>query len=235
MKLVDISCPRCGAGLTITDSTKTVHCEYCNHEFIVDDEIIHVAHSINDAEQLGYDLEAGRQRYMREQEGEKNILQSGLCPHCGTVVFMDKAHTTEICYKCHKEFSSEAANLFERANLLVECEPAVNVLQYYDKALALQSDGAMLIKHRNKCNRRKVFSVLDEAINKIKLLLFNPVIVIAIVVGAGISAALGYNKIAVKFFLFSFAYPLLWKMAYASWGERIFLLIVTIVLLLVIF
>jgi len=153
MKLVDISCPRCGAGLTITDSTKTVHCEYCNHEFIVDDEIIHVAHSINDAEQLGYDLEAGRQRYMREQEGEKNILQSGLCPHCGTVVFMDKAHTTEICYKCHKEFSSEAANLFERANLLVECEPAVNVLQYYDKALALQSDGAMLIKHRNKCNR----------------------------------------------------------------------------------
>ena len=86
MKLVDVSCPHCGAGLTITDNTRTVHCEYCNHDFIVDDELIHVAHSIDDAEQLGYDLEAGRQRYMREQEGEKNILQSGLCPHCGTVI-----------------------------------------------------------------------------------------------------------------------------------------------------
>ena len=242
MKLVDISCPHCGAGLTITDNAKTVRCEYCNHDFIIDDEVIRVAHRIEDAEQLGYDLEAGRQRYMREQEGEKNILQSGLCPHCGTAVFTDKKHTAEICYKCHKKFNTEAANLFERASLLAGYEPETNALQYYvealqyyDEALALQSDGAMLIKHRNKCNFRKVLSVLDEAINTIKFLLFNPVIVIAIVVGTGISAGLGYNNIAVKLFLFSFVYPLLWKMAYASWGERIYLLVVAIILLLVIF
>lgn len=153
-----------------------------------------------------------------------------------------KKHTAEICYKCHKKFNTEAANLFERASLLAGYEPETNALQhyvealqYYDEALALQSDGAMLIKHRNKCNFRKVLSVLDEAINTIKFLLFNPVIVIAIVVGTGISAGLGYNNIAVKLFLFSFVYPLLWKMAYASWGERIYLLVVAIILLLVIF
>jgi ribosomal protein S27AE len=118
MKLVDVSCPHCGAGVKITDNAKTVNCEYCNYDFIIDDEGTRVAHRIEDAEQLGYDLEAGRRKDISEQEGKKNLLRSGLCPHCGTAVFMDKAHLTEICYECHKEFNTEAANLFERANLL---------------------------------------------------------------------------------------------------------------------
>ena len=89
MKLLDITCPHCGAAMKVTDNAKTVHCEYCNHDFIIDDEVIHTAHRIENAEQLGYDLEAGRRRYSREQEELKNRLHSGLCPHCGALVYVD--------------------------------------------------------------------------------------------------------------------------------------------------
>lgn len=153
MKLLDITCPHCGSGMKVTDNAKTVHCEYCNHYFIIDDEVIHTAHCIENAEQLGYDLEAGRRRYLREQERKKDVLQSGLCPHCGTSVFMVKAHATEICYKCHKEFNAEAAALFERADLLSKYKKKEDALKCYDKALALQSNGVMLKKRRNKCKR----------------------------------------------------------------------------------
>ena len=153
MKLLDAICPHCGAGMKVTDNARTVHCEYCNHDFIIDDEVIHTAHRIEDAEQLGYELEAGRRRYVREQESKKDVLQSGLCPHCGTVVFMDKAHTSDICYECHKEFNAEAAALFERADLLSKYKKKEDALKCYDKALALQSNGVMLIKRRNKCKR----------------------------------------------------------------------------------
>lgn len=153
MKLLDVTCPHCGAAMKVTENAKTVHCEYCNHDFVFDDEVIHTAHHIEDAEQLGYDLEAGRRRYGREQENQKDVLQSGLCPHCGAAVFMDKAHTNEICYECHKEFNEEAAALFERAELLSEYKKREDALKCYDKALALQSNGTMLIKRRNKCKR----------------------------------------------------------------------------------
>ena len=148
MKLLDITCPHCGAAMKVTDNAKTGHCEYCNHDFIIDDEVIHTDYRIENAEQLGYDLEAGRRRYLREQESKKDVLQSGLCPHCGTSVFMVKAHATEICYKCHKEFNAEAADLFERADLLSKYKKKEDALKCYDKALALQSDGATLIKRR---------------------------------------------------------------------------------------
>ena len=210
MKLVDVSCPHCGAGLTITDNTRTVHCEYCNHDFIVDDELIHVAHSIDDAEQLRYDLETGRQRYMREQEGEKNILQSGLCPHCGTVVFMDKTHTTEICYKCHKEINTEAANLFERANLQAEFEPETKVIQYYDKALALQNDGHALIDFKRRMHKKAV-------IGKIKLCIFNPIVLGTLFISTIVCGASGNHALLQYFptlFLLTIFYPVFWEMAY---------------------
>ena len=70
MKLLDITCPHCGSGMKVTDNAKAVHCEYCNHDLIIDDEVIHTAHHIEDAEQLGYDLEAGRRRYLREEESK---------------------------------------------------------------------------------------------------------------------------------------------------------------------
>ena len=133
MKLLDITCPHCGSGMKVTDNAKAVHCEYCNHDLIIDDEVIHTAHHIEDAEQLGYDLEAGRRRYLREEESKKGVLQ--------------------ICYKCHKEFNAEAADLFERADLLSKYKKKEDALKCYDKALALQSDGATLIKRRKKCKR----------------------------------------------------------------------------------
>jgi hypothetical protein len=68
-------------GESAASNRKAVRPSYvagCNHDFIIDEEVIHIAHHIEDAEQLGYDLEAGRRRYRREQEELKNRLHSGL-------------------------------------------------------------------------------------------------------------------------------------------------------------
>lgn len=74
-----------------------------------------------------------------------------------------------------------------------------------------------------------------NAVNLLKQLLFNPVIVIALIMGFGISVAFDFTKIAANLFMIIAVYPFLWKMADASWGERVFLLIVMMILLLVIF
>lgn len=151
MKLLDVSCPHCGAGMKVTDNAKTVHCEYCNHDFIIDDEAIHIAHHIENAEQLGYEIEAGRNRYKREQEEREMRSRNGLCPHCGAIVYVDTADTTETCHECHKEFNVEASVLFGLARSSSEFgDSATDALDYYDKALELQSDGAMLIEQRNE-------------------------------------------------------------------------------------
>ena len=80
MKLVDVSCPHCGAGLTITDNTRTVHCEYCNHDFIVDDELMlddEVKRiRLQDAEQAGYEFEMGRQRALKELREDEEMMKT---------------------------------------------------------------------------------------------------------------------------------------------------------------
>ena len=70
MKLINIECPECGAGLTVTDNVRSVKCEYCEREFIIapDDGQI----KLSDAERTGYEFEKGRQRAIRELETEEN-------------------------------------------------------------------------------------------------------------------------------------------------------------------
>lgn len=39
MKLFSVTCPKCGGKLEITSNSKVVTCDYCNSDFIIDDEI----------------------------------------------------------------------------------------------------------------------------------------------------------------------------------------------------
>ena len=44
MKLIDVSCPSCQAVMKVDKKNKEVHCEYCGHIFLIDDEVIKVVH-----------------------------------------------------------------------------------------------------------------------------------------------------------------------------------------------
>lgn len=81
MKLIEIKCPNCGADLHVSPKAKSAKCEYCNHDFVIDDEIIKVEHYLKDAEQAGYEFEKGRQRAIQEtlaaEEQSDTIDSSG--------------------------------------------------------------------------------------------------------------------------------------------------------------
>ena len=76
MKLLSITCPHCGAKLQTTPNAKMLTCDYCNCDFMVDDEVKRVC--LQDAEQAGYEFEMGRQRAKKElREDEKMIENIG--------------------------------------------------------------------------------------------------------------------------------------------------------------
>ena len=70
MKTIAVKCQNCGASLEITPNTKVVTCQYCNSDFIIDDEVERV--QIVNAEQAGFEFEQGRQRAKREEENKSS-------------------------------------------------------------------------------------------------------------------------------------------------------------------
>ena len=64
MKLIDTTCPKCGADLHIDADRKSAFCEYCGGQVLIDDEVQHL--QIDNAESAGYAFEKGRQRAQNE-------------------------------------------------------------------------------------------------------------------------------------------------------------------------
>lgn len=64
MKLVDLTCPHCGAQMKADAAQKQVVCEHCGTNILIDDEVQHVQY--DNAEEAGYNFEKGRQRAQAE-------------------------------------------------------------------------------------------------------------------------------------------------------------------------
>ena len=64
MKLIDTTCPKCGANLHIDADRKSAFCEDCGGQVLIDDEVQHL--QIDNAESAGYAFEKGRQRAQQE-------------------------------------------------------------------------------------------------------------------------------------------------------------------------
>ena len=69
MKLIDTTCPKCGANLHIDVDRKQAFCEYCGAQILVDDEVLHL--QIDNAESAGYAFEKGRQRAKNEVQATR--------------------------------------------------------------------------------------------------------------------------------------------------------------------
>ena len=66
MKLIDTTCPKCGANLRVDADGQSAFCEYCGAELLIDDEVQHL--QIDNAESAGYAFEKGRQRAQQEAQ-----------------------------------------------------------------------------------------------------------------------------------------------------------------------
>ena len=64
MKLIDTTCPKCGANLRIDADRQSAFCEYCGAQILIDDEVQRL--QIDNAENAGYAFEKGRQRAWQE-------------------------------------------------------------------------------------------------------------------------------------------------------------------------
>ncbi len=70
MKIIDMTCPHCGANLKIDGEKTVAYCEHCGAKLAIDDEVQHVKY--DNAEQAGYEFEKGRQRAQAEARKTNN-------------------------------------------------------------------------------------------------------------------------------------------------------------------
>ena len=66
MKLIDTTCPKCGANLRVDADMQSAFCEYCGAELLIDDEVQHL--QIDNEESAGYAFEKGWQRAQQEAQ-----------------------------------------------------------------------------------------------------------------------------------------------------------------------
>ena len=69
MKLIDTTCPKCGANLRVDADRQSAFCEYCGGQILIDDEVQHL--QIDNAESAGYAFEKGRQRAQSEAQAQR--------------------------------------------------------------------------------------------------------------------------------------------------------------------
>ena len=65
MKLVEIRCPTCGAGVKINLDELITTCEFCGGKLLLEDETQHI--KFDDMRQSGYEFEKGRLMAQKEE------------------------------------------------------------------------------------------------------------------------------------------------------------------------
>ena len=173
MKLVDVSCPHCGANMKDTDNARTVHCDYCNHDFLIDDEVIQINHRFENAEQAGYEFEKGRQRY----KDEEDVIQfDARCPLCGELFYEDYRAKRTVCPYCYKEVDAEIAFALSKAVWYENMEQPLEALAKYNQVLKSYPKCQTAIDGRErvkpKANTHNVIGCLGVSIVLLVILMF---------------------------------------------------------------
>lgn len=76
MKLIDMTCPKCGAQMLVGMDKEMLFCSHCGGKLMIDNEVQHVAY--DNAGDAGYQFERGRIQAQQEamramDERDRNI------------------------------------------------------------------------------------------------------------------------------------------------------------------
>lgn len=75
MKLIDLTCSKCGAQLKVNPELSKCMCQYCGNEMLIDDEVKH--HKLDNGFDFGYQAEMGRLKAQAEyQKQQKEIAEA---------------------------------------------------------------------------------------------------------------------------------------------------------------
>lgn len=72
MKLIDLTCSKCGATLQVNPELTKCMCQYCGNEMLIDNEVQH--HSLDNGFEFGYQAEMGKQQAQQEMK-QRAIIQ----------------------------------------------------------------------------------------------------------------------------------------------------------------
>lgn len=114
MKLLNVHCTNCGAALKVSENAKVITCEYCNQDFILEDDVKRFM--LTNAEQAGYEFEKGRQRAQKD---------AGLTPGKSQTV-IDNSHKIN--------------NLYSLARRAFQEQDYKGAQKYYEQILLEQPD-----------------------------------------------------------------------------------------------
>ena len=114
MKLLNVHCTNCGAAMKVSENAKVITCEYCNQDFILDDDVKRFM--LTNAEQAGYDFEKGRHRAQKD---------AGLVPGKSQTV-IDNSHKIN--------------NLYSLARRAYQEQDYKGAQKYYEQILLEQPD-----------------------------------------------------------------------------------------------
>ena len=73
MKLLELKCKNCGSLLKVKPGTIDIHCNFCQTNYKLDDEVKHLKY--DEMERAGYDYELGRMKARDEYEKNKRHLK----------------------------------------------------------------------------------------------------------------------------------------------------------------
>lgn len=76
MKLIDLTCTKCGAQLKVNADLKKCMCQYCRNEMLIDDETIH--HNLDNGFDFGYQAELGRIQAQQDIERQQEINRQNM-------------------------------------------------------------------------------------------------------------------------------------------------------------
>ena len=84
MKLLNVHCTNCGAAMKVSENAKVITCEYCNQDFVLDDEVKRFM--LTNAEQAGYEFEKEdnvrrKKPYKKQKERSQLMLHVQIVPN----------------------------------------------------------------------------------------------------------------------------------------------------------
>lgn len=112
MKLIDLTCSKCGATLQVNQDLRKCMCQYCGNEMLIDDEIIH--HSIDNGFDFGYQAELGRIQAQKEQKEQIQQIQKEYFINAGRLVIGKNKASIGMIQRAYKISFNRAAQIMDQ-------------------------------------------------------------------------------------------------------------------------
>ena len=151
MKILQLKCPNCNAPIDVLENQKTVKCEYCYTTIFVDDEAIHVKHTI---------INGQKEERIKNAEALLKLKDYKKAFECYEYLSKEYAYEASIWYSLILCLTEEFTNF----QLEILNSPVVNTeecREYLDKYNKLETNDNL------KNERLKKYSDYEEKLFKI--------------------------------------------------------------------